>query len=419
MSSPAEGDIVDYQRMGDSATARALGERLVDQLVVIRLNGGLGTSMELARAKSLIHVREQRSFLQLIAEQACWLRERFNARVPLLLMNSFATRADSLAQLAAFEQPDGLPLDFLQHKVPRIDELSGGIACQISPDERWAPPGHGDIYLALWLSGLLDNLIARGYRWAFVSNADNLGAIVDPAILGFLEREARDFALEVTPKTRADRKGGTLVRHAGRLTLLERAQVGPKHLDEFEDIHHFQVFNTNNLWFRLEALAQRMAEGSLHLPMIVNPKQVEGRTVAQLETAMGAAIGTFDRAAGILVGRERFAPVKTTNDLLAVRSDAYMLGNALSLRLSPERDPAWGPPDIRLDRRYFRGIEAFEHRIPHPPSLVACRRLEIIGDVSLGPGVVLRGEVTLRNEGDSPRRLEGGTVLDQRDVTWH
>lgn len=418
IDSPAADDITDFRRVVLTEAYRDRGASLLDGVVAIRLNGGLGTSMELKQAKSLINVREGQSFLDVIAAQVRWLRSHYGARLPLLLMDSFATHADSMAALGGLAQPDGLPLSFLQHKVPRIDVATGGPAVFASLDEGWAPPGHGDLYLALSVSGLLQRLIALGYTWAFVSNADNLGATVNPAILGYLDAARRDFAMEVTPKTLADRKGGTLVQHEGRLTLLERAQVSSEHLAEFEDIQRFRVFNTNSLWFRLDALAGLMASGGLRLPMIVNPKQIEGTDVVQLETAMGAAIGSFDRAVGILVGRERFSPVKTTSDLLSVRSDAYVLDETFGLRLSPERDPDLGPPDIRLDARYYHSLDAFEQRIPHPPSLVACRELEIVGDVTLGRGVVISGEVTLRNDSGAPVCVDGGTVLDGRNLSW-
>jgi UTP--glucose-1-phosphate uridylyltransferase len=415
---PATDDIVDFATEVQTPRNARRGVDLLDTLAVIRLNGGLGTSMALQQAKSLIEVREGRSFLQLIRQQIERMRSRTGARLPLLLMNSFATQADSLRELAGFQQPAGIPLDFLQNKVPRIDAETGLPVNLARAEARWAPPGHGDIYLAMAIGGVWERLLEQGYRWAFVCNADNLGAMIDPTMLGFLDRHHIDFAMEVTPKTTADRKGGTLVRHEGRLTLLERAQVADEHLPQFEDIERFRVFNTNSLWWRLDVLAKRVQQGTLDLPMIVNPKRVEQRSVVQLETAMGAAIGRFERSAGILVSRERFAPVKTTDDLLAVRSDAYVMDEGGGLHLSPERDPALGPPDIRLDARYYKALPAFEQRIAHPPSLVACRRLTIEGDVTLGQQLVCAGEVSLVNETDQPQRVPDGTVLSDRTIRW-
>lgn len=413
---PRRGDIVPFEQLA-APELRERGERLLSQLAVIRLNGGLGTSMKLEGPKSLIRVRGDKTFLDLTAEQVLALRSRYGVAVPGLYMHSFRTRDESLAALARHDlAARGLPLDFMQNKVPRIRKADALPAQFDDPEDDWAPPGHGDVYLALWSTGLLEQLRAEGIRWAFVSNADNLGATVDPALLGYLDRESVEFAMEVTDKSLADVKGGTLIVHQGRLTLLEVAQVEPEHVKDFQDISVFQVFNTNNLWWRLDALLERLERGALELQMIVNPKTVRGVEVVQLETAMGAAVGCFERALGIRVPRSRFAPVKTTADLLAVRSDAYVLDESLGIRPSPERDPAWGPPVISLDDRHYKGIEEFEARFPHPLSLVRCRKLKVEGDVRFGRDIRIEGEVTIRAKSSGPSQVPdrlifgGGTV---------
>lgn len=415
VSPPDPADLVPYESL---EADRARGCGLLGQLVVISLNGGLGTTMKLERAKSLIPVRAGQSFLDLVAQQILKLRAAHGVRVPWLLMDSFHTSADSLEALGRYpELPvPGLPLDFLQNKFPRIVRATRLPLALEDDDENWAPPGHGDIYLALFLTGLLDRFLERGIRWAFVSNIDNLGSTVDPCILGYLEREGLDFAMEVAPRTLADIKGGPLIRFRdpggrSRLMLLERTQVEEQHLEKFADLSSFSVFNTNSLWWRVEALRERVRAWTLELPMIVNPKTVRGVDVVQLETAQGAAIGSFERAKGIRVPRSRFAPVKATCDLLAVRSDAYVLDESSGIRPAPGRPPEWGPPVIQLDDSYYKGLADLEARIPHPPSLVGCRRLTVQGDVRLGRGVRVAGEVTLSNDSAEPWTIADGTEL--------
>jgi UTP--glucose-1-phosphate uridylyltransferase len=409
---PGPGDLIPWEALQDEGLARR-GRELLGRLVVISLNGGLGTTMKLDRAKSLIPVREGRSFLELTARQVLRLREVSGVEVPWLLMNSFRTRDDSLAALRRHRElaSGELPLDFVQNKVPRIARRTGlPLELEDEEDEEatWAPPGHGDVYLALWQSGLLERLLARGVTWAFVSNIDNLGGTVDPRILGFMERAGTQFAMEVTDKSPADVKGGTLVRHGGRLMLLERAQVEAGHEEDFTDLSLFPVFNTNSLWWRLDAMLERLEGGGLELPMIVNPKTVAGQEVVQLETAMGAAVGSFERSVGIHVPRARFAPVKATCDLLAVRSDAYVLDEAGGIRPSPARDAALGPPVVVLDDRFYRGAEELEARFPHPVSLARCRSLTVEGDLRFGRDVAFEGEVVLRNAGESQREVPDG-----------
>jgi UTP--glucose-1-phosphate uridylyltransferase len=149
--------------------------------------------------------------------------------------------------------------------------------------------------------------------------------------------------------------------------------------------------------------------------MIVNRKRVDPRDssspgVIQLETAMGAAIGVFDGARALRVPRTRFAPVKTTNDLLALRSDAYVLTEEAHVTLAPERD---GPPLIDLDDRFYKRVGDFDARFAAgAPSLLQCRELSVVGDVAFGADVVVRGSVRLENEGEGQRLIEDGTVLE-------
>jgi UTP--glucose-1-phosphate uridylyltransferase len=277
------------------------------------------------------------------------------------------------------------------------------------------PPGHGDIYTAIVTSGMLEALLDAGYEYAFVSNSDNLGAVLDPRIASWFAREELPFAMEVTDRTEADRKGGHLARRRedGRLVLRETAQTPEEDLEKLQDISRHRFVNTNNLWINLRALQAALDErgGVLGLPMIVNRKTVDpgdksSPEVFQLETAMGAAIGVFEGAGAIRVSRRRFAPVKTTDDLLAVRSDAYVLTGDFRVELAPERD---GPPFIDLDNDYYKLLDDFEARFPAgPPSLVRCERLVVEGDVVFGRGVVVRGSVTI----EGPRKIGDGEVLE-------
>ena len=393
------------------------GDAPLDEAVVIKLNGGLGTSMGMTRAKSLIEAKDGLSFLDIVVRQVIELRRRSGARLPLVLMNSFYTRDDALAALE--RHPDiasDLPPDFVQHKEPKLlaDDLTPA-QWPADPSLEWCPPGHGDLYTALLTSGMLEAMLERGYHYAFVSNSDNLGAVLDPRILGWLGREQIPFAMEVTDRTEADRKGGHLAqRPDGGYLLRETAQTPEEDLAALQDISRHRHMNTNNLWVDLRALEQVMRErsGVLGLPLIVNRKTVDPGdkstpAVLQLETAMGAAIGVFDGARPVRVPRRRFSPVKTTEDLLALRSDAYVLTEDARVELAPQRDGT--PPIVDLDPDYYKLLRDFDARFPAgAPSLVACERIAVEGDVSFGRGVVVRGAVTVRG----PRRVEDGAVLE-------
>jgi UTP--glucose-1-phosphate uridylyltransferase len=410
-------DVPSHDDLPDEEDREAL-----DKAVVIKLNGGLGTSMGMERAKSLLEVKEGRTFLDIIAGQVLELRKRTGARLPLVLMNSFYTQEDTLAALERHpELASDVPPDFLQNKEPKITvEDRFPVEWPDEPDLEWCPPGHGDVYTALQTSGTLDALLERGYEYAFISNSDNLGAVLDPRVLSWFAAEELPFVMEVCEKTPADRKGGhpAVLKETGRLVLRETAQTPEEDLERFSDIDTWQYFNTNNLWVSLRALKAVLDEndGVLGLPMIVNRKTVDPGDkstpeVFQLETAMGAAVGVFEGARTLNVPRRRFAPVKTTSDLLVLRSDAYVLTG--DCRVEPSPDLADGLPLVELDSEHYKLLRDFDARFPAgAPSLVRARRLAVEGDVRFGRDVVVRGEAEVRNDGDEQLVVDDGTVLE-------
>ncbi|HEY6781090.1 MAG TPA: UTP--glucose-1-phosphate uridylyltransferase [Thermoleophilaceae bacterium] len=408
---PAVG-VVDAESLPEGDDA------LLDQAVVIKLNGGLGTSMGMTGPKSLIEAREGQTFLDITVQQVLRLRERSGARVPLVLMNSFRTREQSLAALRRHPELElDVPLDFVQGKVPKLraDDLTP-VEWPADPELEWAPPGHGDLYTSIVASGVLETLLEKGYRYAFVSNSDNLGAVLEPRILRWFAERDLPFAMEVAERTESDKKGGHLARRrGGGLVLRETSQISADDQQAFEDVERHRYFNANTLWIDLDALARTLRErdGVLGLPMIVNRKTVDpsdpdSPAVIQLESAMGAAIDVFEGADAVRVPRRRFVPVKTTNDLLALRSDAYRIApDSAQVSLLPER--ADTPPVIDLDAANYKLLADFERRFAAgPPSLIACERLTVNGDVSFGRGVVVRGAVTV----DGPARIEDGALLE-------
>lgn len=404
----------DADNLPEAELLERTGRTALSQTILLKLNGGLGTSMGLQKAKSLLPVKNGLTFLDIIARQA------MHAGVPLVLMNSFATRADSLAALEAYPalKHKGLPLDFQQHKIPKVAQADfSPVHWPANPDLTWCPPGHGDIYTALVTSGMLNQLRQAGYRYAFVSNSDNLGAILDPTILGYFASQNLPFMMEVADRTEADKKGGHLARRAdGQLILRESAQCPDEDEAAFQNVSRHRYFNTNNLWLNLDALAEQLAvhNNILGLPMIRNAKTVDPRDddstpVYQVETAMGSAIGVFPGAAALRVPRQRFAPVKKTNDLLLIRSDAYHISDDFRLLPNPARDLPL--PAIALDANY-KFVTALDEAFPGGiPSLARCTSLSLAGKFVLDAEVRLQGQVQLVNRRETTVALPAGQTL--------
>lgn len=372
--------------------------KLLDELAVVKLNGGLGTTMGCQFPKSLVQCAGGQTFFDITADQITELNKKYSTNVPLVLMNSFYT--NDLMKSAICSKSQITIKTFNQNKFPKIyaDTLMPVPQSPDSPDNEWAPPGHGDVFHCLRDSGLLNRLLSKGRRFLFVSNIDNVGARVDLRLLGVLAAGC-PFVMETVARTEADWKGGVPVKCGGRVRLAETAQV-PEDKKDLLRGQQFATFNTNSMWISLEALRHALETGGPALDVIANPKTLNGRKIFQLESAAGSAIGAFPGAAAVRVGRERFLPVKTTGDLLVMRSDVFVRRGA-SLLMDPRRTAAGlgnVPPTVNLGK-CMATVSAFEERIEAVPSLRLARSLMVDGDVSFGPGVRVEGDVVIRSKG--------------------
>ena len=389
-------DVSQFEDIQNNQTNFELGQKYLSKLAVIKLNGGLGTSMGCQGPKSTIKVTGNQSFLDLIQEQIRVLNTKESHPIDLLLMNSFntddLTKKESLASFVTC---------FLQDKIPRIqkesllplDETSYG-------DDAWCPPGHGNVYLSLHTSGQLDRLINEGKEVAFISNSDNLGATVSPAILGYFLKKKCPFLMEVTKKTSLDVKGGTLIKSNQQIKLLERAEVATTDIHLFEDISTFHYFNTNNIWIHLPSLKTLIEQKKLNLPLIFNTKTIQNQDVIQIETAMGSAIQCFQDAIACDVPRDRFLPVKKTSDLFLVQSNLYKKSSAGEL-VYQRQSPL---PRVTFSNDYTN-INSYKQLVKIIPNLLQCEELVVNGPVIFDECIPLKGKVVLENKGKEPVKL--------------
>lgn len=391
---------------------------LLQQAVVLKLNGGLGTSMGLDKAKSLLEVKGGNTFLDFTAKQVVSMRKTFKTPVKFMLMNSFNTSKDTLQFFSKYpsilEDPS---FELIQNKVPKIDKGTLQPAeWSINSNLEWCPPGHGDLYTALYGSGKLDELLSNGLKYMFVSNSDNLGATMDLELLTYFATKNVPFLMECCTRTEADKKGGHLaIREADKqLILRESAQCSKADESQFQDITRHQFFNTNNLWVRLDLLKELMDSrgGFVPLPTILNgktvdPQQDSSTPVWQLETAMGAAIECFSGAGAVVVPRSRFAPVKKCSDLLLLRSDAYTVNDQNVLVLNSLCNGV--APIVDLDEKKYKMVQHLEAATKGGyPSLVGCKKVSIKGDVWLSSRNVFKGDVKIVNESNEPKVLPPG-----------
>ncbi|KAJ3105542.1 UTP-glucose-1-phosphate uridylyltransferase [Phlyctochytrium bullatum] len=432
IKSPKPEQIIPYKNLSQVAPNQAP----LEKLAVLKLNGGLGTTMGCVGPKSVIEVRDGMTFLDLTVRQIEYLNKENNVSVPLILMNSFNTDVDTQRVIQKYSSHNVQLVTFNQSRFPRISKesllpLPKSHSAEIS---NWYPPGHGDLFESLANSGLLDKLIEQGKEYLFISNVDNLGATVDTAILSHFANSGAEFIMEVTDKTKADVKGGTLIDYDGQVRLLEIAQVPEQYafgflavdffsdvvvvfmkVEEFKSIKKFKIFNTNNLWVNIKAVKRLVEESALNMEIIVNQKTTEGgEKVIQLETAVGAAIKHFAGAHGVNVPRSRFLPVKSTSDLFLITSDLYSLHHG-QLVVNPKRQFG-GIPVVKLGD-HFKKVAHFLSRFKSPPHILDLDHLTVTGDVTFGAGVVLRGTVIIVANHGSRIDIPSGSILDDKVVS--
>lgn len=391
IDTPSSDSILDYESLDevDEKTIPAL----LSELTVCRLNGGLGTSMGCVGPKSAIEVKNGLSFLDLIVDQIQTLNQKYGSSVPLVLMNSFNTDQDTQKIIGKYNGM--LPIyTFQQNRFPRLrnDSLLP-LSKQRFGNRCSYPPGHGDFYQSIMRTGVLDQLIKAGKKYMFIANADNLGASVDLRILNQMKKTGAPFIMEVTEKSRADVKGGTLIRTQNRsLRLLELAQVPKDYVEEFKSIKKFKMFNTNNIWINLQELKKKLQNNTLHLDVIVNKKNLDQLPIIQLETAIGSGINNFEGSLAVKVPRVRFVPIKKTDDLLLVQSNLFVFENGVLMK-NPDRQFG-GIPLIRLGDQ-FQSVEAYQERFKSIPDILELDLLTVVGNVYFGKDITLRGNVIL------------------------
>lgn len=373
-------------------------KNLLSQCAILKLNGGLGTTMGCSGPKALINVRDGVNFLEAIVQQLYDCNNTNNCNIPLVLMNSFNTQEETSKYLKDNLHDRVTVLTFLQNEFLRINSRTGlPLAKSLNASkDMFYPPGHGDIFASLQSSGMLDRLLNMGIKYIFVSNIDNLGATFDIKILEYMHSEKKDYVMEVTDKTINDVKGGNIIEYNGILELLEIAQVPKENIDDFYDINKFRVFNTNNIWINLETIKSKLTDKSLNLDVIINKKMHNGIPIIQLETAIGSAIKIFENSCCINVPRNRFHPVKSCIDLFLLRSCFYELKNGYIKKVIDRPFPVIDLPEE------YKSLQTFDKYVKYIPDIKHLNKLSVkSGYVKFSKPVSLIGNIILNIGNDS------------------
>lgn len=414
ISLPKKEDLIIIEDIDDSV--KKLGSQNLSKLAYIKLNGGMSTTMGGSVPKIVVEAKNKLSYFQVIAKQILSINKEHNANMPLILMNSFFT--EELTKKEIQKNNPGIAVKtFIQNKHPRVrkDNL---LPLIINDEVSWAAPGHGDFYNSLYSSGLLDELLSQGIKYAFVSNIDNLMAVPDAKILGYFIREDLDFLLETSKKTKLDVKGGTPTRIDGELRLLERAMVTDEMMNQFEDITYFKVFNTNNLWINLKRMKEVMSKGELIFPFLQNFKTIEGNDCIQIETVIGDGISAFEKTKAIIVPRNRFAPTKKPQDQLFLMSDLFVMSVDGFVDFNITRSKKLGYKPTFLVKGFLDSLDDLKKfEDPNTLSLVYLEEAEIKGFVKFGVNVSLKGKIKIINNNLNEELIIGDdAVLENEEI---
>lgn len=302
LPTPGSGGYVEAFQRGIAAIRRG-------ELAMAVLNGGMATRFGGA-VKGIVEALDGRSFLEWKLIEANRVAQAAGGEIPCLVMNSFATDEPTRAFLRSHNdgQPPALLFtQFVSLRINRDDSLF------LEDDGRASPyaPGHGDFPSALRRSGALAALRERGVRQVMLSNVDNLGARVDPAVVGMHLIAGNPLTIEVARKEPGD-TGGAPALVDGRVIMVEGFRFPPGF-----DQDSIPVFNTNSLVFDLDAL-----DRELPLTWFYVEKDVGGRVAVQLERLVNE-LSSFLPTTYLDVPREgprgRFFPVKTPTDLATMQ----------------------------------------------------------------------------------------------------
>ncbi len=313
---PREGDVIPVPAAATAEGAAALerGRAAIarGEVAFVVLAGGMATRMG-GVVKALVEVLPDLSFLGYRVREVDLLHQRYGARVPLWLMTSYATASAIEAAIEPYKD-GGRSIATFQQDISLRMTPSGDLFKSADGGPSIYATGHGDLPDALKRSGLLDEFLARGGKTVWIANIDNLGATVDPMLLGWHLGHGAPLSVEVVDKVGSD-KGGIPCRLDGRPVILEEFRL-PKGFDA----SRVRTFNTNT--FLVDARALR--DVKLDWTWFEVKKNVEGKDVIQFERLLGELTSALDTRF-VKVPREglasRFLPVKDTQELEARKSE--------------------------------------------------------------------------------------------------
>lgn len=319
VEAPPPGEIAPLAK-GDEERLRAVGLEAMKrgELAFCTMAGGMATRMG-GVVKALVEVTGGRTFLDMRLAENRAASALAGRPVPLWLMTSEATDEGIERALREKAAPEHVRV-FMQDLSLRLHP-DGSLFRGADGQPSVHATGHGDLVDALRRSKLLDAFLAAGGKYVWITNVDNLGASIDPVLLGRFVESKADVQCEVCRKE--GDKGGIPVHAEGRLQVLEEFRL-PSDFDPAT----VNVFNTNTFLVRAEPLANK----PLHWTFFEVEKKVDGKPAIQFERLLQEITAQMDSTSYVEVSRDgaasRFVPVKDFDELAKRRAEIEVVARA-------------------------------------------------------------------------------------------
>ncbi|XP_054815270.1 UTP--glucose-1-phosphate uridylyltransferase-like isoform X2 [Prosopis cineraria] len=375
-------------------------KKLLDKLVVVKLNAGLGTKMMgLDIPKSTVNVSDGLTFLDLIINQIETLNSKYECGVPLVLLNTSDIHDNTLKILEKYSTSSINIQAFKQDQGSEVilsgDHLGKGEVC---------PFENGGAFLSLAESGTLDLLLTQGKEYILVINSDNVATVIDPSILNYLLNNKIDCCIEVTQGHSSD-----FHSQLRNFKLQEIARNPDKQMKD-----QFKLIDTTNMWVNLRAIKRLVDTDKLKYNNQSVSKENDIDQSLLQKTAAGSTIQFFERAIGVSVPESRYLPLNTTTDLLLIQSDLYTSKEGVLTRNPNRADPI--DPEIHLGPE-FEKVGDFQSRFKSIPSIVGLDSLTVTGDVWFGDNITLKGVVTIAAKPGMKLEIPEGVVIENKVIS--
>ncbi|XP_004500712.1 UTP--glucose-1-phosphate uridylyltransferase-like [Cicer arietinum] len=373
-------------------------KKLLDKLVVLKVNHASGRNMGFENPKSAIDICDGKTFLDLIINQIETLNSKYECQVPLLIFNKDDTHDSTLKVLEKYSESSIDVRTFKQGEDPKL-----ALSSEHSSKGEVHTFDDGDIFRSLMIGGTLDLLLSQGKEYILVMKSDNVATIVDPSILNHLMTNAIDYCMEVTPSHTFN-----VILTPMNFKLQEIARNQDKHLKD-----KFKLIDTTNMWVSLRAIKRLIDSNKLKLKKPSSLKENDYDQTLLQETDTGPAVQFFESVIGVSIPESRFLPLDATSDLLLLQSDLYTLREGALTRNPARTNPLNPVIDFGPE---FEKIGDFEGRFRSIPSITGLDSLIVRGDVWFGANITLKGHVTIVAKPGLKLEIPDGVVIENKEI---